>query len=153
MTDTVDPATRSAIMRAVRSTNTGPELAVRKLAHSLGLRFRLHRRDLPGTPDLAFPGCRKVVFVHGCFWHRHGADGKGECARGRSTPATRTDFWEAKFARNVARDRRDRRRLRAAGWGVMVVWECQTRRLDPARRGFDPAARDRLAGRLRRFLG
>ena len=142
-------------MRAVRSKDTTPELAVRKLAHALGYRFRLHRRELPGSPDLVFPGRRKVVFVHGCFWHRHAG-----CARGASTPATRRGFWEAKFARNVARDRRDRRRLRAAGWGVMVVWECQTRFPKPGSRACDGrrgkrggAARDRLAGRLRRFLG
>ncbi|MFH5805021.1 very short patch repair endonuclease [Alienimonas sp. DA493] len=139
MADSVDPAVRSAIMRAVRSENTGPERVVRKLAHRLGYRFRLHRRDLPGTPDLVFPGRRKVVFVHGCFWHRHP---HADCRRGRSTPASRTAYWEAKFARNVARDRRNQRELRADGWGVMVVWECQTK----------PAELDRLAGRLRRFL-
>lgn len=126
-------------MRAVRSENTAPEVVVRKLAHGLGLRFRLHRRDLPGTPDLTFPGRRKVIFVHGCFWHRHPHP---DCRRGRSTPASRRAFWEAKFARNVARDRRAQRALRAAGWGVMVVWECQTK----------PAGRARLAARLRRFL-
>ena len=135
-------------MRAVRSKDTAPELAVRRLAHALGYRFRLHRRDLPGSPDLVFPGRRKVIFVHGCFWHRHGLGGTGGCPRGRSTPATRRDFWEAKFARNVARDRRARRLLNADGWGVMVVWECRTRRW--AR---EPARRDRLARRLRRFLG
>ena len=133
-------------MRAVRSKDTAPELLVRKLAHALGYRFRLHRRDLPGTPDLAFPGRRKAIFVHGCFWHRH------DCPRGRSTPATRTDYWNGKFARNVARDRRDRRRLRADGWGVMVVWECQTRFGRDGPGGANPR-RDRLAGRLRRFLG
>ena len=140
MADTVAPAVRSAIMRAVRSRDTAPERVVRKLAHRLGYRFRLHRSDLPGSPDLAFPGRRKAIFVHGCFWHRHPHP---SCRRGRSTPATRTGYWNEKFARNVRRDRRDQRRLRAGGWGVMVVWECQTR----------PAGRERLAGRLRRFLG
>ena len=144
MADSVDPATRSAIMRAVRSKDTAPERVVRKTAHALGYRFRLHRRDLPGTPDLAFPGRRKVIFVHGCFWHRHAHPG---CPRGRSTPASRRAYWKAKFARNVARDRRAKRALRADGWGVMVVWECQTR---PGPGG---AGRERLVRRLRRFLG
>ncbi|NNJ27454.1 very short patch repair endonuclease [Alienimonas chondri] len=139
MADSVDPAVRSAIMRAVRAENTAPEMTVRKLAHRLGLRFRLHRRDLPGTPDLVFPGPKKVVFVHGCFWHRHPHPA---CRRGRSTPATRVDYWQAKFDRNVRRDRRVQRQLREAGWGVMVVWECQTK----------AAGLERLAGRLQRFV-
>ena len=137
MADSFNPAKRSAVMRAVRGKDTAPELVVRRLAHGLGYRFRLHREDLPGKPDLVFPSRRKVIFVHGCFWHRH------DCRRGRSTPATRRGFWEAKFAANVARDRRNERALRSQGWGVMTVWECRTK----------PAGRDRLAGRLRRFLG
>lgn len=136
MTDTVSPTTRSAMMRAVRSRDTAPERVVRRLAHALGYRFRLNRRDLPGSPDLVFPGRRKVIFVHGCFWHRH------DCRAGRSTPAANRDFWLRKFSDNVRRDRRVARRLRADGWGVMTVWECQTKL----------AGRERLAGRLKRFL-
>jgi DNA mismatch endonuclease, patch repair protein len=110
---------RSALMRKVRGTNTRPELAVRKIAHAIGYRFRLHRRDLPGTPDLAFIALRKVVFVHGCFWHRHGS----RCALTRM-PKSRKRFWEAKFTANKMRDVRNRRKLRALGWKYLVVWEC-----------------------------
>jgi DNA mismatch endonuclease (patch repair protein) len=95
-------------------------MAVRSAAHRLGYRFRLHRRDLPGTPDLVFPGLRKVIFVHGCFWHRH-----PNCLR-TTTPKTRAAYWAQKFAENIKRDGRVRRQLRAAGWDVLVVWECQT---------------------------
>lgn len=107
-------------MRAVRRANTTPEILVRKAAHSLGLRFRLHRRDLPGTPDLVFPKLRTVVFVHGCFWHRH-----AKCARA-TTPKTRAAFWLDKFDANVARDKRTTAKLRALGWRVIVIWECET---------------------------
>ncbi|MBA3315068.1 MAG: DNA mismatch endonuclease Vsr [Planctomycetota bacterium] len=136
MRDCFDKATRSRIMAAVRGKHTAPEMVVRRLAHGLGFRFRLHRAMLPGRPDLVFASRRKVIFVHGCFWHRR------ECPRGRSTPAANRRFWREKFTRNVARDQRNMGRLRRLGWGVMVVWECQTA----------PAVRDRLAGRLKRFL-
>ncbi len=115
----VDPK-RSALMARVRSKDSKPELVVRKLAHRLGYRFRLHRRDLPGTPDLVFPRFRKVVFVHGCFWHRH----RG-CAR-TTNPKTRTAFWSNKFKQNVRRDRIKERQLKALGWDVLVIWECET---------------------------
>lgn len=115
------PRARSELMRRVRAADTKPEMIVRRLAHSLGLRFRLHRRDLPGSPDLVFPKFRSVVFVHGCFWHRHPG-----CSRA-STPKTRTEFWNAKFERNVARDARVVRQLRNAGWNVYTIWECETR--------------------------
>ena len=127
-------AARSALMRRVRSKDTTPELVVRRAAHSLGYRFRLHRRDLPGTPDLTFPRLRKTIFVHGCFWHRHPG-----CSR-TTTPATRADYWREKFEQNVARDRRNVAMLRALGWDVLVVWECET---------FDRVA---LLGTLSRFL-
>ena len=127
---------RSGIMRRVRSENTKPELIVRKLAHGLGYRFRLHRKDLPGKPDLVFAGRRKIIFVHGCFWHQH------SCKRGGRVPATRREYWVAKLERNVARDKAVTRRLRKLGWGVMVVWECQT----------TLGKLDRLAGRIARFL-
>lgn len=106
-------------MRAVRSRHTSPELAVRKLVASLGVRYRLHGRKLPGNPDLVFAGLRKVIFVHGCFWHRH------RCRKGRSMPSTRVEFWTNKFARNVERDAQVKRDLRRAGWSTLVVWECQ----------------------------
>jgi DNA mismatch endonuclease, patch repair protein len=111
---------RSALMGRVRHKDTTPEIAVRKSAHSLGFRFRLQRRDLPGTPDLVFPRLRKIVFVHGCFWHRH----KG-CAR-TTTPKTRREFWQEKFFQNIRRDKAVKNSLRSKGWDVLVVWECET---------------------------
>ena len=107
-------------MRRVRGKDTSPERAVRRAAHSLGYRFRLHRRSLPGTPDLTFPRLRKVIFVHGCFWHRHPG-----CRR-TTTPKTRATYWREKFDQNVARDRRNAVALEALGWEVLVVWECET---------------------------
>ena len=121
-------------MRRVRGKDTTPERAVRRAAHSLGYRFRLHRRELSGTPDLTFPRLRKVVFVHGCFWHRHAG-----CRR-TTTPKTRAAYWREKFERNVERDRRNVATLRELGWEVLVVWECET---------FD---RTGLLGKLSRFL-
>jgi len=117
----VIPKSRSEIMRAVRRENTGPELAVRKAAHRLGLRFRLYRKDLPGTPDLIFPKHRTCLFVHGCFWHRHPG-----CVKA-STPKSRRDYWLPKFERNVERDRDNEEALRRLGWRVVTIWECETR--------------------------
>lgn len=111
-------AVRSAIMRSVKSTNTKPEMVVRRLAHRLGYRFRLHRKSLPGTPDLVFPRLRKVVFVNGCFWHGHG------CARGDRIPKNNRDYWVEKVARNRERDKVNCASLRAQGWGVCIIWEC-----------------------------
>ena len=107
-------------MAKVRSKDTAPELHVRRIAHALGYRFRLHRRDLPGSPDLVFPGRKAVIFVHGCYWHRH------EGCRRTTTPKTRAEFWQAKFDANVRRDARDIARLEQQGWRTMVVWECET---------------------------
>ena len=121
MTDIVDSKRRSELMAGIRGRDTAPELAVRRIAHRMGLRFRLHRKDLPGRPDLVFPRHRLVVFVHGCFWHRH----KG--CRYASTPKSRIAFWTEKFAANVARDVRQEAALRAVGWRVLVIWECETR--------------------------
>jgi DNA mismatch endonuclease (patch repair protein) len=118
---------RSALMSKVRSKNSRPEIRVRRATHALGFRFRLHRRDLPGTPDLVFPKLRSIIFVHGCFWHRH-----RNCVR-CTNPKTRTPFWETKFTQNVARDRRNISALRKMGWRVLVVWECEAlnqKRLD-----------------------
>jgi DNA mismatch endonuclease (patch repair protein) len=113
------PSLRSWTMAQIRSKNTKPELAVRKAAHALGLRFRLHRGDLPGTPDLVFSGRRTALFVHGCFWHRHG------CARA-TTPASNVQYWTAKFERNVERDARNAAELRKLGWRCVRIWECET---------------------------
>ena len=119
--DKFDRITRSRNMAAVRSANTKPEMRVRSAAHKLGLRFRLHKKELPGTPDLVFLSMRVALFVHGCFWHRH------DCARGRLLPETNADFWREKTGRNVERDRRVRAELLALGWKPVVIWECQTK--------------------------
>ena len=112
---------RSTNMAKVRGKDTKPEMAVRRAAYALGLRFRLHRRDLPGTPDLIFPKRKTAIFVHGCFWHRHEGCSKA------GAPKTRAAFWQAKFDRNVARDARNADALRATGWTVGTIWECDTR--------------------------
>ena len=114
---------RSEIMRAVRSTDTSAEMIVRRLTHRLGYRYRLHRRDLPGCPDLVFPGRRKVIFVHGCFWHQHQG-----CKRARR-PASNSEYWEKKLNRNIERDRTHLVALAAQGWEALVVWECELRDL------------------------
>ncbi|MFM7059080.1 MAG: very short patch repair endonuclease [Planctomycetota bacterium] len=121
MTDVHSPSQRSRNMARIRSKDTRPEIAVRRLVHRLGYRFRLHQTDLPGRPDLVLKRHGRVIFVHGCFWHCH------NCRYGAVTPATNSEFWEAKRAANVARDRRNRRRLKDLGWNVLVVWECGTR--------------------------
>ena len=105
-------------MSRVREKNTSPELKVRSLVHRLGYRFRLHRKDLPGKPDLVFPSRKKIIFVHGCFWHGH------DCARGSRVPKANREYWTAKVARNVARDQRTSGELTAAGWRVETIWEC-----------------------------
>ncbi|GBD47054.1 very short patch repair endonuclease [Methylopila sp. Yamaguchi] len=115
------PEARSAVMRAVKGRNTKPEMLVRRAAHALGYRFRLHRKDLPGSPDLVFPARRKVIFVHGCFWHGH------DCARGSRMPKTNAEYWRAKIDRNRARDVRALDDLAAQGWGFLVLWECELR--------------------------
>lgn len=108
-------------MRAIRSKNTKPEMAVRRLVHSMGYRYRLHRKDLPGKPDLVFASRRKVLFLNGCFWHGH------DCKRGARVPKTNIDYWEKKIARNKARDAEHEAVLLAQGWRVFVIWECQTK--------------------------
>lgn len=119
MVDIFTPEQRSRNMAAIRSKNTSPEIAVRKLVYGLGFRFRLHRTDLPGTPDLVFCSRKKIIFVHGCFWHLH------SCRRGRLTPATNAAFWRVKRERNVGRDRSNRKLLSKAGWSILTIWECQ----------------------------
>jgi DNA mismatch endonuclease (patch repair protein) len=120
--DTLSPEERSARMALVRSRDTRPELRVRRFLHALGLRYRLHQRVAGARPDLVFPARRTVVFVHGCIWHRHPDPA---CPLTR-TPKSRVDFWTAKFAGNVARDQRQRAELEAAGWRVLIIWECET---------------------------
>lgn len=119
----VAPAVRARMAR-IRKTNTRPELRVRKLAHKLGYRFTLHRKDLPGTPDIVMPRYRSVIFVHGCFWHRH------DCHLGRRIPSARPEYWLPKLERNVARDYETQLAIAATGWRSLVVWECETRALD-----------------------
>ena len=114
----IDPE-RSAVMRAVKSTDTKPELAVRRFVHALVYRYRLHLKDLPVTPDLTFPRMKKVIFVHGCFWHGH------DCARGDRVPKTNVEYWTSKISRNRARDQAARAALAAQGWDVYTAWECQ----------------------------
>jgi DNA mismatch endonuclease, patch repair protein len=121
--DIVDPETRSRMMSRIGPRNTRPELTVRRLLHGMGFRFRLHRRDLPGRPDIVLPRHGVAVFVHGCFWHRH--PGCANC----TTPKTRPEFWADKFRKNVARDARKMQELRTAGWRVLTVWECETEHL------------------------
>jgi len=125
---------RSDIMRAVKRANTAPEIIVRQVLHALGLRFRLHRRDLPGSPDVVLPRFRTVIFVHGCFWHRH-----PDC-RYTTTPKTRQEYWLPKFAANIERDLRKEAQLQELGWRVLLVWECETKQ------------REELTLRLRREL-
>lgn len=114
----MSPAKRSALMGRIRGRNTGPEIAVRRLLHAMGYRFRLHARDLPGRPDIVFRSRRAALFVHGCFWHRHDCDLA-------YTPKTRREFWQRKFDGNVRRDKRIKSELEAAGWRVIIAWECQ----------------------------
>ena len=131
---TIDPL-RSSIMRAVRSKDTLPELRVRSFIHSLGCRFRLHRKDLPGCPDLVFPATKKALFVHGCFWHGH------QCKRGNRVPKTRTEYWTGKISRNRERDVHAIGNLRALGWTTMLIWECELQ-----------ADFEAVQGRIRKFL-
>jgi DNA mismatch endonuclease (patch repair protein) len=133
--DVFTPEKRSAVMARVKGKDTKPELKLRRLAHALGYRFRLHRKDLPGSPDLVFPKRRAVIFVHGCFWHGH------DCARGARQPKQNANYWTAKIARNRARDAQAQAALRDKGWRVDVVWECEMKDVDA------------LASRLKRFLG
>ena len=135
MVDVHTPEQRSFNMSRIRGADTKPEIIVRSLVHQMGYRFRLHRKDLPGKPDIVLPGRQKIIFVHGCFWHVH------RCRYGQVVPKTNAEFWRKKRAGTVERDRRNRRALREMGWDVMTVWECWTR---------DPE--ERLIPRLAEFL-
>lgn len=136
MPDAVDPG-RSRQMSLIKAKDTKPEMIVRRLAHSLGYRFRLHRKDLPGKPDLVFPGRKAVILVHGCFWHRH-RDAACKLAR---LPKSRLGFWYPKLEQNAARDKRNEAELKHMGWRVLTIWECQVKDLDA------------LGNRIRGFLG
>lgn len=125
---------RSRIMRAVKGRDTKPELAMRQMVYGMGYRYRLHRKDLPGNPDMVLSPLRKVIFVHGCFWHGH------DCKRGDRMPKSNRAYWTAKIARNKVRDQRHGGVLAAMGWSVLTVWECELRE------------RSELTGRLYTFL-
>ena len=133
--DTLTPEERSERMSRVRGKDTKPEMLVRRLVHAMGYRYRLHRRDLPGNPDIVFPSRRKVIFVHGCYWHRH-----PKCKLAR-IPKSRQEFWVPKLEGNQKRDFANQKRLRGLGWDLMVIWECQT------------GDREGLADRIKSFLG
>lgn len=139
MSDIFEPAKRSEIMSRIRGRDTKPELVVRRIAHRLGFRYRLHRQDLPGRPDIVFPRYRAIIMVHGCFWHRHPG------CKHAYTPKTRVQFWRKKFEGNVVRDRRNELALSELGWRTMVIWECETKdhqdvaaRIESFLRGSDP---------------
>lgn len=132
--DTRTPKQRRRIMQAVKSKNTKPELAVRHLLHGMGYRYRLHRKDLPGKPDIAFTSRRKAIFVHGCFWHGH------NCPKGR-LPKSRLEYWRPKVDKNKDRDRTKEEQLLSLGWSVLVIWQCETLNLEA------------LAPRLQDFVG
>jgi DNA mismatch endonuclease, patch repair protein len=128
VTDKLTVERRSENMRRIRSKNTTPEMRVRRLLHSLGYRYRLHDKRLPGKPDLVFPSRKKVILVHGCFFHQHVG-----CIDGR-LPKSRQEYWTPKLERNVARDKSNRARLSQAGWRSLVVWDCETRNLESLQR-------------------
>lgn len=119
--DRMTPEQRHRCMSRIRSKDTGPEWRVRRMVHAMGFRYRLHAKELPGRPDLVLPRHRKIIFVHGCFWHAHG------CRVAQRPPATHARFWKNKFAQNVARDQEALRLLWQVGWQVLVVWECETK--------------------------
>lgn len=110
---------RSRTMRAVKSRDTVPEMIVRRMVHAMGKRYRLHRADLPGKPDLTFPRLKKIIFVHGCFWHGH------YCKRGARQPKDNADYWKQKISRNKERDAKVQETLQSMGWNIMVIWECE----------------------------
>ncbi len=134
MTDVLTKEQRSYNMSQIRNKDTRPEILVRSIVHRLGYRYALHRKDLPGKPDMVLTRHHKIIFIHGCFWHMH------RCRYGRVKPATNVDFWRTKREGNVARDKKNLRKLRKDGWKVLVVWECWTRDIP------------KLEARLRTFL-
>jgi DNA mismatch endonuclease (patch repair protein) len=137
MSDTLAPMERSRRMALIRSKDTKPEMRVRSLIHGLGYRYRLHDKTLPGTPDLVFPSKRRIIMIHGCFWHRHGSK---SCRLAR-LPKSRLEFWESKLEQNRKRDLRTTQKLVSMGWSVLTLWECQLTDLQ------------KLADRITSFLG
>ena len=123
MVDHIPSELRSLLMGRIRGKDTKPEIQVRRLVHGMGFRYRLHRRDLPGKPDLVFPSRKKVIFVNGCFWHQH------NCPRG-ARPLSNKEFWNAKLDKNIWRDNENISNLKALGWTVLVIWECETKKID-----------------------
>jgi len=121
MTDVLTPEQRSKCMSRIKSTDTKPEMTVRRLVHGMGYRYRLHKKDLPGKPDMVFPRLNKIIFVHGCFWHMH------KCKYGKVVPKKNHDFWHKKRLSNVERDKRNIKSLKKSGWDVLVIWECWTK--------------------------
>jgi DNA mismatch endonuclease (patch repair protein) len=136
MSDVLTPEQRRRNMSAIKGKDTKPEMIVRRMAHEMGYRYRLHRKDLPGKPDLVFPGRCKVIEIRGCYWHMH------ECKYGRVIPKTNTEFWQTKRQSNVTRDTKNAAELEKLGWNMLVIWECETRDSD----------RDKLRQRLKDFL-
>ena len=136
MVDSVTPRRRSEIMSNIRAKGMKPEMAVRRLVHSMGYRYRLHRKNLPGKPDLSFAGRRKVIFVHGCFWHQH----ENEDCKISRRPKSNRDYWLPKLERNAQRDREHQETLHSLGWKTLVIWECEVQAIDE------------LAKRIRQFL-
>lgn len=134
--DTLSRSRRSELMRRIRTRNTRPEQIVRRALHRAGYRFRLQRKDLPGTPDIVLPKWKTAIFVHGCFWH-----GCPSCDRGRRRPKTNLELWDAKLASNRLRDERVRQNLEAAGWQTLVVWQCETANEDDLERQLSRAIR------------
>lgn len=132
--DTLSPGERSIRMSLVRSKDTKPEMRVRKLVHAMGYRYRLHVPNLPGRPDLVFPRLRKIIFVHGCFWHQH------SCAMGARMPKSKIRFWRKKLEGNKKRDAEIMRRLKKNGWSILIIWECQISKTEA------------LKARLKKFL-
>ena len=140
MTDRFSKSKRSEIMGRISNKDTKPELVVRSFLHRYGYRFRLHRKDLPGKPDICLPKFKVVIFVHGCYWHRH-----QDCKKGQDLPATNKAFWKEKFARTFKRDLQNRRDLEDRGWKVLTIWECETRNQN--------LLEERLLKKLRRIIG
>ena len=134
MVDVLTKEQRSFNMSRIRNKDTRPEILVRSIVHRLGYRYALHRKDLPGHPDMVLTRHRKIIFIHGCFWHMH------KCRYGKVTPATNTKFWQTKREGNVIRDKRNLGKLRKDGWKVLVIWECQTRNSE------------KLISKLKKFL-
>ena len=138
--DVLTKKQRSYNMSQIRNKNTRPEILVRSIVHRMGYRYALHRKDLPGHPDIVLVRHKKIIFVHGCFWHIH------KCRYGKVKPSTNADFWKSKREGNVARDKRNIQKLRKDGWKVLVVWECQTKDKEKLIRKLNNFLSDKITG-------